>query len=796
MLKFDNIIWLLRKNFFITIILLILMLFFSFYVNYTAINDKLINNNKLINHSIQNTFKQNQIRLDLYIKALEINSILERLDFDIFSAFYYLDKNGNVLKKHAQKSDDIDKFIEINESSVKNDYISELITNKDFDSSIYFAKKIKHRDYSFLVAKLDLNKFLKNINKFSVDFILVDSFGNVLYSSDENKLRKLENINNFNFYWYLSGIYQTSEQDIGSVISEYKGFNIRSFISSSEFFNYYFVISAFLLLILVIFLWNSYLDSLLVKNGIIKQSNYCYDLLSSADPESNKTFELLAGSDLLELQKQTGISVLEYNEIREEYSELEQRLSSMFSKSTIPMFMIDAFTAKIFKANQSALDFYKQKITSMSKMNLYMLGKRENNDGYDPIGFANNMQNSIKNQGYYIQTEHYVNGDDYKEVKIYPFIMRSERFCYDILMILDTNIVSKSYENIKTQYEALEKSFIITMTFNLQAGQLKIKSCSKNVDKILGHSNIVYMHLKDLLHEQSIPAYTELLLKLRNLKNNQVINYSRIVEQKLYFKQSNGRYAEFKVSFSVKRDYNYENKPDKHLNIIGHFALLRQDILDDEIKDTIVYEDIYKQVNINLAIFDKDFSLINASFGLKRLLKFKEYSNIKLNTILSDGANEIKHYILNNQNTNYRKIVFLKDVNDILIPCKMQYLTSINYLGDKNYYLIFKQESFLASIDDFIYFCKNKGIYDEYLLNLYFEYYYELIGIKIDNKETFDGFMLDKFFNFLSNLDFNDEETMRKCDYLRMLINAIIENNRIKIIQIYDEGKLIFRRSI
>lgn len=790
MLKFDNIVWLLRKNFFITLILLILMLFFSFYVNYVTINDKLVNNNKLINHSIQNALKQNQIRLDLYAKALNIDPNLSKLDLDTFSAFYYLDKDGNVLQKYTKSDDDIDKFIEINANMFKGDYISELITDKNFASSIYFAKRNSNSKGDFLVAKLDLNTLLNSINKFSMDFALVDSFGNILYSSNNDKLKKLENINTFNFYWYLSGIYQTSEQGLNT--NDFRGFNIRSFISSDEFFNYYFVVSAFLLLILVIFLWNSYLDSLLVKNGIIKQANYCYDLLSSADLNTDKTFDLIDGGDLLELQKQAGISVLEYNEVKEEYSELEQRLSSMFSKSTIPMLMIDAFTAKIFKANQSTLDFYKQKTTSMSKMNLYMLGKKEQQGYYhDPISFANNMQNSIKNQGFYIQTEHYINGEDYKEVKIYPFVMRSERFCYDILMILDTNIVSKSYENIKTQYEALEKSFVITMMFNLQGGHLKIKSYSKNIDKILGYSNISYMYLKDLLHEQSLPIYTKILAKLKDLKHNQVINYSKIVEQRLYFKQNNGRYSEFKFSLNVKRDYNYENQLDKHMSIIGHFALLKQDILYEEIKEPIMYDEICKEANIVLAVIDRDFNVINASFSLRKLLKFQEYANLKLSDIILDDNDEISNCIKNNISYIFPKNVFLKDYDGLLIPCKLQYLINSNYLGENNYSLIFKPDVSLVPVDGFFDFCLKNRYMNKDISNLYLKYYYTIIGTKLNNNEIFDSIVLDEF---LLNLDLLDTSyyDIDKINYMKTLISTIMGNNRNHIVQIYNDGKNYF----
>ncbi|MBT0879578.1 hypothetical protein KJQ97_09090, partial [Campylobacter sp. 2018MI01] len=139
MLKFNNIIWLLRKNFFITFILLVLVLFFSFYVNFTTVNDKLINNNKLISHSIQNAIKQHKIRLDLYSKALEMNPSLKNLDLNTFSAFYYLNEDGEVLDKiSSDEVDPLKKFIEINTRNLtgKTTYISELITTKDLQSSI------------------------------------------------------------------------------------------------------------------------------------------------------------------------------------------------------------------------------------------------------------------------------------------------------------------------------------------------------------------------------------------------------------------------------------------------------------------------------------------------------------------------------------------------------------------------------------------------------------------------------------------------------------------------------------
>ena len=274
MLKFNNIIWLLRKNFFITFILLVLVLFFSFYVNFTTVNDKLINNNKLISHSIQNAIKQYKIRLDLYSKALEINSSLKSLDLNSFSAFYYLNDDGEVVDKYSNVSDPIKKFIEINTKNLsdKPGYISELITTKDLQSSIYFAKKLENNNNKFLVAKLDLNELLKNVNKFNTDYILVDSFGNILYSSNQSKLDLSVNVNEFSYYWYLSGIYQTASNSDNIIKEvEYSGFNVRSFISVSEYFNYYFVLSAFLLIILVMYFWNAYLDSMLVENGLVKQ---------------------------------------------------------------------------------------------------------------------------------------------------------------------------------------------------------------------------------------------------------------------------------------------------------------------------------------------------------------------------------------------------------------------------------------------------------------------------------------------------------------------------------------------
>lgn len=797
MLKFNNILWLLRKNFFITFILLVLVLFFSFYVNFTTINDKLVDNNKLISHSIQNAIKQHKIRLDLYSKALEINPSLKSLDLNTFSAFYYLNQDGEVVDKISKdENDPLKKFIEINSKKLidKTYYISELITAKDFKSSIYFAKKLENNKNTFLVAKLDLEELLKNVNKFNTDYILVDSFGNVLYSSNSSKLDILVNINEFNYYWYLSGIYQT-ESNSDNIVKEveYSGFNVRSFITISEYFNYYFIISAFLIIILVMYFWNAYLDSIFIKKGLVNQVRYCYDLQSTSDIDEFQTFELIEGADLAELQKQTAFSVLEYKDIKKEYRELEQRLSSMFSKSTIPMLMIDAFTAKIFKANQSALDFYNQKITSMSKLNLYMLGKKEQKDTIiDPINFASNMQNSIKNQGFYIQTEHYVNGEDFKEVKIYPFVMRSERFCYDILMILDTNMVSKSYENIKSQYEALEKSFIITMNFTLKGGKLKIRSCSKNIDRILGYTVLNFTYFKDLLHPRSYTAYLEFLLKLKNLKDNTFSNYSKVIEQNLYLRQNNGRYAEFKVSFNISKDYTYDSKQARFLNITSHLALLRQDLLEDEIKEPISYSDIYKQCNSIIGIFDKELLCINANKELRNLLNIQNMTKIHLKDILAKDQDKILANILEGKTSNIKELVYLKDANNILHPCKISIVVVKNTLGENIYCLIFRQEYDPAELDNFMVFCKNKNINNNNLESLYCEYYYKVIGSRINNNEAFDNLDFDKFINNLEKFDLSNEELAIKADYMKRLVILIKEKNRDKIMQMYENGNNIF----
>ncbi|MBZ7993072.1 cache domain-containing protein [Campylobacter sp. RM9333] len=797
MLKFNNIIWLLRKNFFITFILLVLVLFFSFYVNFTTVNDKLINNNKLISHSIQNAIKQHKIRLDLYSKALEMNPSLKNLDLNTFSAFYYLNEDGEVLDKiSSDEVDPLKKFIEINTRNLtgKTTYISELITTKDLQSSIYFAKKLENNKNTFLVAKLDLKELLKSVNKFNTDYILVDSFGNVLYSSNQSKLDLSVNVNEFSYYWYLSGIYQTASNSDNIIKEvEYSGFNVRSFISASEYFNYYFVLSAFLLIILVMYFWNAYLDSMLVENGLVRQVRYCYDLQGASDIDEFQNFELIEGSDLEDLQKQTAFSVLEYKDIKKEYRELEQRLSSMFSKSTIPMLMIDAFTAKIFKANQSALDFYNQKITGMSKMNLYMLGKKEQRDTIiDPINFANNMQNSIKNQGFYIQTEHYVNGEDFKEVKIYPFVMRSERFCYDILMILDTNMVSKSYENIKSQYEALEKSFIITMNFTLKGGKLKIRSCSKNIDRILGYTALSYTYFKELLHKSSYPAYIEFLLKLKNLKDNSFTNYSKVIEQNLYLRQNNGRYAEFKVSFNISRDYNYDSKQARFLNITAHLALLKQDILEDEIKEPISFSDIYKQSNSIIGIFDKEFKCISANKELRNLLNTQNVPKIYLKDLLAKEQDKIIANILDGKTCSIKDIVYLKDFNNILHPNKLSYVVTKNSLGENLYCLIFRQEYDPAELDNFVVFCKNRIVNNENLDILYCEYYYKVIGNRINNNESFDNLDFDKFLNNIRNFDFTNEELAIKADYMSRLVSLVKEKNRDKIMQMYENGNNIF----
>lgn len=795
MLKFNNIIWLLRKNFFITFILLVLVLFFSLYVNFTTINDKLTDNNKLISHSIQNSIKQHQIRLDLYSKALEINPSLKKLDLNTFSAFYYLNDAGEVMDKVSiDLNDPLKKFIEINSKKLfnKSTYVSELIVTKDQKASIYFAKKLENSKYAFLVAKLELFDLLKSVNKFNTDYILVDSFGNVLYSSDVSKLALLENINEFNYYWYLSGVYQT-DRNFSNIIKEveYSGFNVRSFISISEYLNYYFVISAFLLIILVMYFWNSYLDFMLIRKGLVKQVKYCYELQGASDIDEFQNFELIEGSDLIDLQKQTAFSVLEYKDIKKEYRELEQRLSSMFSKSTIPMLMIDAFTGKIFKANQSALDFYNQKITSMSKLNLYMLGKKEQKDlTTDPINFANNMQNSIKNQGFYIQTEHYVNGEDFKEVKIYPFVMRSERFCYDILMILDTNMVSKSYEVIKSQYEALEKSFIITMNFTLKGGKLKFRNCSKNIDRILGYSASSVVYFKDLLHERSYQSYLEFLIKLKNLKDNSFSNYSRVIEQVLYLRQNNGRYAEFKASFNISKDYNYDNKQSKFLNIIAHLALLRQDLLDDEVREPISFSDIYKQTNSIIGIFDKDFKCLNANKELRALLGLTNTNQFYLSDMIAKNYEQIARNMQEGKTSTLKDIVYLKDINNILHSCKLSYVVTKNSTGDNIYFLIFKREYDLAELDNFMLFCKEKNINN--FNGLYCDYYYKVIGGRINNNESFDNLNYDKFLSNLNKINITNEELEVKVNYMRELVELIKQKNRDRIMQKYENGYNIF----
>lgn len=797
MIKFNNIIWLLRKNFFITIILLILVLFFSLYVNITTINEKLVNNNKLISHSIQNIIKQHKIRLDLYSKALELNPDINSLDLKTFSAFYYVNDTGDVLSKYTKDANDpIKKFIEINEDNLGNTtyYVSELITSKDLKSSIYFAKKLENNKNDFLVAKLDLQDLLKGVNKFNTDYILVDSFGNVLYSSDANKLEELKNINDFSYSWYLSGIYQTqSNSEFFIKEAEYSGFNIRSFISIEEYFNYYFVISAFLLIIIILYFWNIYLDKQMIKKGLVEEVDYCYGLQTAENIDNFQYFDLIEGSDLYDLQKQTAFSVLEYKDIKKEYQELEQRLSSMFSKSTIPMLMIDAFTAKIFKANQSALEFYKQKITSMSKMNLYMLSKKEQNKSIiDPINLASNMQNSIKNQGFYIQTEHYVNGEDLREVKIYPFIMRSERFCYDILMILDTNMNTKGMDIIKTQYDALEKSFIISMNLVLKGSKLRIKNCSKNIDRILGLSDLSTANLNDLVHKSNRSAIAELLLKLKELKNSSFSTFSRVLEDNLYIKQGNGRYAEFKANFNISRQYSIDNSYSKGLIITAHLALLKSDTSEDDLNTKFPYMDLFKYTNTYIAIFNSNFTAVNINERLAVLLGLTGLKKLNISDIIAKNVEKIKNFVKTNNTSVLSDLVYLKGSNNLIYPCKLRYLTIKNSLGETMYCMIFYKDYDPAELDNFIGFAKNKITDIDNLVSLYCDYYFKVIGERIENNESFDNLGFDKLVLNLDNFNTLEPRTLEKIKITKELIKYVNKANRTNIINVYNNLKEYF----
>lgn len=791
MLKFNNIKWLLKKNFFITLILLIFVLFFSIYVNFTTINYKLSNNNKLIAYGIQTALGQYQIRLDLYAKALENNFNLDSIKSNTFSTIYYLDKNGNVLDKN-DKFDNINKFVEINENTLKENehYISDLITSKDLEHNFYIAKRMGD---NFLVGKLELSKLLNNIQKFDSDFIFVDSYGNVLYSSNENYLKELKNINEFKLYWNLSGVYQLGNKK--NLQIKDKNFHIRSFVKISAFINPYFYVSLFVFIIIVMFLWSYILDSKLLKNGLIRQLQYCFDIQNDENTEKYQNYNLVNGTDCLDLQKSTIRKILEYNEVKNGYEELEERLSSMFSKSTIPMLMVDAFTTKIFKANKAALDFYDQTELSITKMNLYMLNKNEQKGSeIDPINFANNIQNSIKNQGFFIQTEHYISGNNFKEIKIYPFMMRSKQYCYDILMIIDANSINDSYKNIKNRFESLDKSFIISMNLNLHAGKLKIKDYSKNIDRILGYSTFPYAHFKEILHEKSIKLYVKLLLELKKIKNNETSNYSKIFEHVMYLRQSNGKYAEFKASFDVTRDFTYNNNHKNHLNISAHLALLKHDIDYEEVKDEMVsYENIFSQTTTILGMIDKDFKVINANDGFKKLLKIQNIFKISLDDILLEDCEGIKKSILSNEKS-YNKTVYVKDSLNQIYPCKISYINIKNNMGDDLYCLVFRLESEPVGLDDFMNYYMKNDLKSKSFERMYLEYYYEIIGNMIASNKSFDHFDFTKLKNILNNLVCNDCKD--QTESIRKLVKAIEEQNNKTILKFYEDAKAFFKGDI
>lgn len=797
MLKLNNLLNLFRKNALFTAILLFLAFIFSVYVNYSSINFRLLSNNKIVANDIKNITKQYIIKLDLNINNLEINPDLNSLNFDDFSAFYYLDDDGLVISKYTKDSEDhIEKFVEINTKTLGDNYYkSDLILSEDYQGAVYFAKKLDNSYARFLVAKLDLTNFLKQISKTDTDFAIIDSYGNVLYSTNTSVLNALENINDIKYSNVFSKIYQSKSgvtlTTLDSIVS------VRSFVLFTDFFNNYFYISLMLLTILILSLINHILDSLFLQNGIVKQINYCYGLQKTSRVDEYQDFDLIDGSDLLSLQKQTSINVLENNTLKKEYAELEQRLTSMFCESTIPMLLIDAYTAKIIRANQSALEFYSQKDSSMTKMNIYMLGRKNQTEVIqDPIILAGNMRNSIKNQGACIKTKHYLDGRDYKEVQIFPFSMRSDGFNCDVLMILDNKITGIDYDDVKNQYEALEKSFIANMDFTLESGKLRIKNHSKNIDKVLGYNISSHTYFKELLHKSCLESYKEVLQEIKKIKNTDVLNYFKTLEHTLFLKQSNKRYTRCKANFVIFKKHSLNNKKGKELNIVLYLAILKQDILEEDIRNLISYDDVYRQTNSILCVVDKNFDILDANAKFRQILKVQTISNIHLKDLLKDKAEEIIFEIKRNQNGDINEIVYLKDTQNKIHPCKLSYAISKNIDGDNVYNLLFRQVVELARLDDFMSYCVGKNITNDNFESIYYGYYYQTIGKKILNNEVFDNLDFEKLKDNLNNVNIKNENNLEKARYLLELIKVIETKNTDKIAEIYNQGYDFFKGEI
>ncbi|MBZ7998899.1 hypothetical protein [Campylobacter canadensis] len=770
MQKFENINWIFKKNSFAVVCLLIFIALCSFYINYLIITEKLAANNDIVANKLSGQLAQSVVELELIASSKDSSNPYYEKYLKNFNAIYIVNANGDVIdniKKNENESY-IKKFIEINKDNIKTQfYQSELLYSQDIKPSFFIAikKQINNSSY-FIVGQITLKTLINNINTNTTDFVIIDKHSNILYSSSEQSINQFANLNALGRFFLWQDILYFKNYTFKQNTNAMNGFFILSFIPNSSYLNINFLISVLIIILILLYLWNIYLDKMYLKIALYDKLNNILILQKSANLEEEKYKDKLLFNDLQQLEEQTNKQISDLNEIREEYKEAEQRISSMFNNNSIPMLKIDAYTTKILAANVAALDFYNIKLNNIIKFNLYMLGKKSYSNQIDPINFAYNMQNNIKNQGLFITTTHFVDEKIPKNIRIYPFIMRSSRVSYDFLMILD----SEYQDNMKNTMLALDNSFVVNINFILNSNMLKITSFSPNLNKILGIQPYLQMTYKELLFEDCENLYLNLLLHIKQVKQNKTINNLVKLEQIVYLRQNNKSYSQFKASYYIYR----ENTHDTNIHIISHLALLKSNLNPDNIRSVLPYNDVYQNINTKIGVFDENFNCISMNKELRNLLRTP--SNVKPSIkeiINNENIEEIIGKIKNNT-IDDETTVYLKDLNNILHPCTLFCTQSKNSNNEIIYCIVFRQNEEIPDLDKFINkMLTNNFINQDFFLK-YLDCYINNIKYRVLNKISF-GTM--DFENLLKNIDlaFNifDENTQEKMNLLKQICKNI-----------------------
>lgn len=766
MQKFENINWIFKKNSFAVICLLIFIALCSFYINYLIITEKLAINNDVVANKVSSSLSQSIVELELIASSKDNKNPYFNKYLNNFNAIYIVDENGNVISdiKKNENETYIKKFIEINKKNIKNQiYQSELLYSQDIKPSFFIAiKKEENNKVFFIVGQVPLKTLIKNLHENTSDFVIIDKHSNILYSSNENLVAQFSNLNALGRFFLWQDILYFKNYTFKQNSLNLNGYFILSFIPNSSYLNINFLISILIIILIMLYLWNIYLDNMYLKIALYDKLNNILILQKNANLDEEKHKDNLLFNDLKQLEEQTTKQIADLNEIKEEYKEAEQRISSMFNNNSIPMLKIDAYTTKILAANAAALDFYNIKLNNIIKFNLYMLGKKSYSNQIDPINFAYNMQNNIKNQGLFITTTHFIDEKTPKNIRIYPFIMRSSRVSYDFLMILD----SEYQDNMKNTMLALDNSFVVNINFILSSNMLKITNFSPNLNKILGIQPYLQMTYKELLFEDCENLYLNLLLNIRQVKQNRTINNPIKLEQIVYLKQNNKSYSQFKASYYIYR----ENTHDTNIHIISHLALLKSNLNPDNIRSVLPYDDIYQNINTKIAVFDKEFNCISMNKKLKNLLRIQANNKINIKEVIhNENIEEIIQKIKTN-NVADDTILYLKDLNNILHPCTSFCTQSKNSNNETIYCIVFRQNKEISNLDKFINKILTSDFMNQEIFLKYLDCYINNIQYKVFNKISFETM---DFEDLLKNMDiaFNiyDENTQAKITLLRQI---------------------------